>query len=472
MQTINTNLPMLQAANDGAEATARLQKAAEKVASGQRINRAGDDAAGLAISERLRADVLAQHVVGRGLTDGISYTQTAEGALQEIHGLLQRGRELAVQAANDTNGAADKAALNAEFLQIIHEITRISNATQTFGRHPLVDHVSGVPALSDVFPVSGTYLDHRPSGLKAIAAIPAGATNITITFDSYPVDDDLQIFTRDGKHLVGTPLSDYVWSSNGINTGNIGASFLTVEHGFSEGAVYDASALNSGPASYIASPANTSRFNGMNLSYGGDPDASSTLDGNNNGSVENGEDTREFFHLDRATEPLLIFSVGVGFYGIQVDYDPLPPPPDEPPGDLELIAETRDLSPSSYIRIPKTPADAASLHLLDENLASESAARNALARLDEAIDRISAYRAMYGEKAQAAESRIRNLGATMENLQAARSRISDADYAKTVAEQIRETLKKDLSARAAVMARLIPQLALEIIQGAQLRDRS
>lgn len=105
-------------------------KALEKLSSGLRINRAGDDAAGLAISEKMRAQIRGLDQAARNAQDGISMIQTAEGALQEVHSILQRMRELAIQAANDTNVDVDREEIQKEINQLTSEINRIGNTTE------------------------------------------------------------------------------------------------------------------------------------------------------------------------------------------------------------------------------------------------------------------------------------------------------------------------------------------------------
>jgi flagellin len=102
----------------------------EKLSSGLRINRAGDDAAGLAISEKMRGQVRGLDQASRNAQDGISLIQTAEGALNETHDILQRMRELSVQGANDTNTTADRAEIQKEITQLTEEIDRIANTTE------------------------------------------------------------------------------------------------------------------------------------------------------------------------------------------------------------------------------------------------------------------------------------------------------------------------------------------------------
>ncbi len=110
----------------------------EKLSSGFRINRAGDDAAGLAISEKMRGQIRGLNQASRNAQDGISLIQTAEGALNETHAILQRMRELAVQASTDTNTPADRDEIQKEIDQLAVEITRISTDTE-FNTQTLLD---------------------------------------------------------------------------------------------------------------------------------------------------------------------------------------------------------------------------------------------------------------------------------------------------------------------------------------------
>jgi len=107
-----------------------VSKSIEKLSSGYRINRAGDDAAGLAISEKMRGQIRGLNQASRNAQDAISLVQTAEGALNETHAILQRMRELAVQAANDTNTDSDRGELQKEIDQLTKEIDRIANTTE------------------------------------------------------------------------------------------------------------------------------------------------------------------------------------------------------------------------------------------------------------------------------------------------------------------------------------------------------
>lgn len=127
---INHNIPAMNTYRQMGINQAGTSKALEKLSSGLRINRAGDDAAGLAISEKMRGQIRGLDMASKNAQDGISLIQTAEGALNETHSILQRMRELAVQASSDTNTKTDRNELQKEINQLTDEIDRIANTTE------------------------------------------------------------------------------------------------------------------------------------------------------------------------------------------------------------------------------------------------------------------------------------------------------------------------------------------------------
>jgi len=142
---INTNTASLNAQRVLGGSKQGLDKSMEKLASGYRINRAGDDAAGLAISENLRAQIRGLKQASRNANDGISLVQVAEGSMNEISSILIRLRELGVQSASDTIGPVERQFLNVEYDQLISEIDRISDATEFNGTQLL----AGVGSIMD-----------------------------------------------------------------------------------------------------------------------------------------------------------------------------------------------------------------------------------------------------------------------------------------------------------------------------------
>lgn len=135
---INHNIAALNTYNRLSANNGATSKSLEKLSSGLRINRAGDDAAGLAISEKMRGQIRGLDQAGRNAQDSISMIQTAEGALNETHSILQRMRELAVQAGNDTNTTVDRGEIQKEINQLTNEVDRIANTTE-FNTQKLID---------------------------------------------------------------------------------------------------------------------------------------------------------------------------------------------------------------------------------------------------------------------------------------------------------------------------------------------
>ncbi|MFJ4225286.1 flagellin [Microbacterium sp. NPDC089695] len=196
---IATNVGALNAYRNLSINQGDMSKSLEKLSSGLRINRAADDAAGLAISEGLRSQVNGLNVAARNAQDGISVIQTAEGALTEVHSILQRVRDLAVQAGNDSNNADSRAAIKTELDTLGEELTRVaastnfngiklldgSNASLTFqvgaGSTAAEDQIA--VTLTDFSGLGATIgaldVDTAANALTSIAAIDAEITNVS-----------------------------------------------------------------------------------------------------------------------------------------------------------------------------------------------------------------------------------------------------------------------------------------------------
>ncbi|WP_129597513.1 flagellin [Anaerophilus nitritogenes] len=153
-------------------------KSIEKLSSGMRINRAGDDAAGLSISEKMRAQIKGLNQASRNAQDGISLIQTAEGALDESHAILQRMRELAVQSANDTNVTADRSALQDEVKQLEAELNRIAGNTE-FNTQKLLS--GGLSAAGLKFHIGANATQNMELKISSMKASGLGVSGISIS---------------------------------------------------------------------------------------------------------------------------------------------------------------------------------------------------------------------------------------------------------------------------------------------------
>ena len=157
-----------------------LAKTAEKLSSGYRVNRAGDDAAGLSISEKMRAQIRGLEQASTNAQDGISLIQTAEGALNEVHSILQRMRELTVQAANDTNVTEDRASIERELEELTSEINRIASQTE-FNKMKLFSGGFGSKKLQ----VGANYNQNIKITISGITASTLGIKSAAIATKSY-----------------------------------------------------------------------------------------------------------------------------------------------------------------------------------------------------------------------------------------------------------------------------------------------
>ena len=172
-QTINTNLNSLNAQRNLNMSQASLATSMQRLSSGLRVNSAKDDAAGLAIAERMNTQVRGMNVAIRNANDGISLAQTAEGALGTISNNLQRMRELAVQSANDTNGASDRTALDNEYKQLAGENARVI-ANTTFNGQPLLTGAGGTGGVFTFQVGANSSADNQISITTTDIATPMG----------------------------------------------------------------------------------------------------------------------------------------------------------------------------------------------------------------------------------------------------------------------------------------------------------
>jgi len=187
---INTNVASINAQRNLIGTKLNLDRSLEKLSSGYRINRAGDDAAGLAISENLKAQIRGLKQASRNAQDGISLVQVAEGGLTEISSILIRLRELAVQAASDTVGQTERGFLNVEYDQLISEVDRIADGSE-FNRTPLLN---GTGAVFDI--QVGTRNDPNIDRItfdasKADANVAALGINLTSVADQASAQNSL-----------------------------------------------------------------------------------------------------------------------------------------------------------------------------------------------------------------------------------------------------------------------------------------
>ncbi|MGD7050720.1 flagellin [Rossellomorea marisflavi] len=219
---INHNIAAMNTHRQLNSATNAQSKSMEKLSSGLRINRAGDDAAGLAISEKMRGQIRGLDMASKNSQDAISMIQTGEGALNETHSILQRMRELAVQAGNDTNTDEDRAQLQKEVADLIEEVDRIATTTQ-FNTQNLLD-VTGGDAGKFTFQIGAnkdqklevSFADMQSAALGVDAIdISGGHTDATTAVDTI---DKAIAKVSDERAQLGAKQNRLEHTINNLNT--------------------------------------------------------------------------------------------------------------------------------------------------------------------------------------------------------------------------------------------------------------
>jgi len=445
--SIHTNPYSLNTQRALSNTTWDVQTTMQRLSSGKRINNAADDAAGLAISQRMSTLTISQSAISRGINDGISLCKTAEGGLSVISEILQRARELAVQASNGSLNTSDRNALNQEFTAIIQEIDGIATNTQVFGLYPFgSNQVSASPSLDifpDPLPADGSGRTFS-SGIIPFSVIPINSTNVSFNLNSGALDDDIQLFTKNGKHLVGTNLSDSTWSSRGITDATTAGTVLLSQSGFNSGASYDGSnlldGLNNNPGTTL-----TGSYNGMNISYAGDYNWAGNLN--------------ESLTIDKVTEDLLLFVVGNGSFTASGS---VTPPVTVGPIKITLESGYRD-SPE-YLSIDRKPSDITSLGLYGTSVNSQSSSSQAITKLDAAIKMVGEYRAYFG----ANEARLEIAHQQNKSLQiateAAVGKIVDTDYAVEMSNLTRGRILQSSGESALVKANASTENVLDLLK--------
>ena len=210
-QTINTNVSSLNAQRNLSTSQTSLATSMQRLSSGLRVNSAKDDAAGLAIAERMNTQVRGMNVAIRNANDGISLSQVADGALATVSDALQRMRELAVQAANGTNGTGDAANLDAEYQQLSLEITRLATQTKFNGK-AVLDADAGTFTFQ-VGANAGETLDITTNAVTTVAGDLTTAANANTALAA--IDAKLDVVNTD-RATYGAAMSRFEFAISNL----------------------------------------------------------------------------------------------------------------------------------------------------------------------------------------------------------------------------------------------------------------
>ncbi|MEG9295777.1 flagellin [Mangrovibacillus sp. Mu-81] len=420
---INHNIAALNTYRQLNSAAAGQSKSMEKLSSGLRINRAGDDAAGLAISEKMRGQIRGLDMASKNAQDGISLIQTAEGALNETHSILQRMRELSVQSANDTNTADDRAEIQKEIDQLTNEVDRIGNTTE-FNTKKLLNGSANVGTsfsvgtavdTAKITNITGTG-ETQVGGQVAITAATAATSDVVATSSTGGFTSATATFSGLSEIVVnGTKFSfnstDTVQDAiDQINNANVGA---TVALNTSDELEFTSTNKGSATDMTIAVGGTAGDFTGMGTQTEG-VDASLTITGTPVYTAEGNHITI----MDGTAEGLSFDLTADLVAAVTIDVDSN--------GTLNMQIGANE---GQEMNIGIADMRAAALGVDQLDLTSQNGAKNAITTIDAAIKSVSSERSKLGAYQNRLDHTINNLGTSSENLTAAESRIRDVDYA-------------------------------------------
>ncbi len=484
-QVINTNVSSLTAQRNLNKSQGSLATAMQRLSSGLRINSAKDDAAGLAISERMTSQVRGLNQAIRNANDGISVAQTAEGALAESSNILQRMRELAVQSANDSNSASDRNNLQKEVAQLQQELNRIASTTTFNGKNVLdgtftaakfhvgadanqtIDISIGNAAATAMGNQAAASKSHVGSALAAAADISGGngvtnsdltingTTSVTVTPVAGAAASEVAALVNGTTGETGvsaTARTEVVLDSLGEagtvsftlsstdSSGTVGSSLaVSVAVGDINDLTDLASAINGGTGSTGITATLTSDKKGITLTNEAG-DNINILDFNNTATTKTVDVGGVALTGGSGTDSIVV--------GGEVSF--------ESPNSYQITDAGNVMSSSSVGSSLSSVADV--------SIATQSGANSALGVLDQALQYISDARANLGAVQNRFESTIANLSVTSENLSAARSRIRDADFAAETAEMTRSQILQQAGTAMVSQANALPQSVLSLLQ--------
>jgi len=513
-QIINTNIASMNAQRNLNTSQSSLNQSLQRLSSGLRINSAKDDAAGLAISERMTSQIKGLNQASRNANDAISLAQTAEGALAEVTNNLQRIRELAVQSANSTNSAADRAALDQEVQQRLAEVDRaasqtafnglkildgtfgtaafqvganvgetisvaLSTSTRTSAIGKTADYVNGTTAYSSSYAVgqqgSGVDSSALATGDLAIqigsnasiavgASVDNSASGVGRTAASaYSKAEAINSAGIGNLTTQADTTAVFAWTDIASTTStysltiNSQAIYTAAGAGATLTGAQVAAAINaaSGTSGVTASYSSTAGTMTLAASDGRNIVASQTAGSESTGEGLGATSATPLNNTVNDALTALTTASGVAVSATYV-------------GTIRLTStEAITLSGANETRIGYADASAMALGASALNTASVTSVANAntaISRVDSALASISTLRSTFGAIQNRFESAISNLQTTAENLSGARSRIQDADFAAETAVLTRGQILQQAGVAMLAQANSLPNNVLSLLR--------
>lgn len=458
---INHNIAALNTHRQLNSAATAQSKSMEKLASGLRINKAGDDAAGLAISEKMRGQIRGLDMASKNAQDGISLISTAEGALNETHSILQRMRELAVQSSNGTATDDDRTEISKEINQLKSEIDRISTTTE-FNSKTLLDGKSGVKS---------TVISGAANGEFVSGSEKTTAGTYTVTVDTTAASKAITA-AGSASYSTSTDVSAKALTINGVTidfsgmTTAVQADVIAKinESSSSTGVV----AIDGGGGKIKFEQTNYGSSYGITLGgaaaaeFGGAVTAGDNVKVDVSGSatiadvVGDGQLVKFAagtelegveLNINGAASSTFTFNVSQGALSFQIGAN-----------------QGQDMSLAINEMSTGTLGTNGGTKVKDINVSTQTGAKSAISVIDNAIKQVSAERSKLGATQNRLEHTINNLGTSSENLTAAESRIRDIDMAKEMMNQTKNSILSQAAQAMLAQANQQPQGVLQLLR--------
>ncbi|MGG7198249.1 flagellin [Clostridium butyricum] len=416
---INHNLGAINAQRNMGINSGAAAKSMEKLSSGLRINRAGDDAAGLSISEKMRAQIRGLDQASTNAEDGISMIQTAEGALTETHSILQRMRELSVQSANDTNVSTDRDAIQAEMDELTKEVDRIANTTE-FNTQKLLDG-----SFSGKFQIGANEGQDMDLSIGKMDAASLGLTSTVTVSETVSLTAGSNI--ADGTYTVsGTDVID----TKGNKVGAVSTS-------------------------------------GLNLVFNGQSSKLTNIEVKSGATIEikGGKATIQN-KLDTATPAKNLTDLAPGNYEVKGT---------NLVKDNEFVGtisgEVIKLNNGSNINADdlgiasgKLATTGLKFTVNGSNVSTQENAAGSIETINAAIEKVSTQRSKLGAVQNRLEHTVNNLNTSSENLTAAESRIRDTDMASEMSEYSKNNILQQAAQAMLAQAKSAPEQVLQLLR--------
>lgn len=480
--TVNTNVASLNTQKNLNKASDALSTTMQRLSSGLKINSAKDDAAGLQISNRLTSQINGLNVAVKNANDGISIAQTAEGAMQESTNILQRMRELALQSANGSNSAEDRASLQSEYAALTTELTRIANTT-TFGGRNLLDGSFGTTSFQvganayETINVTLGNVSATSIGSQQVKSIEVEATADGIEAGTIVVTGSGQV-TEEITIAQGASAKDIAKALDGAVTGlsatartvlKLDASGIDVE---TDGAasfsikVGDGDAINLVGVTDNASLAEqlSSNASKLGITVNFNEESDELIITSETGENITFGNTVGTVTANNAEAVSASVQKSDGTWGAATDLDT---------AGL-VFTGTVELNSAKAYSLATTGgaedvfgADAVAstlTNITQTDITTADGAQNAIAVIDKAISNIDSQRADLGAVQNRFDSTVANLQSIVENSTSARSRIQDADFAAETAELTKQQTLQQASTAILAQANQLPSAVLSLLQ--------